>query len=372
MATTFIQDSFTEASDTALASHTPEVGGSWAAHPSSAATATVVASEDRVQGSSTSVTAVYLNSTAPASRNYEVQIVARIATAASARCGVVARYSSAADTGYRVYYSGTQWELARYNAGVSTVLGAYNGSEALNTDYAVRLVLYEDRLAVYVAGTLVIDVIDIDPILSVGQAGLSVRLNGRVDDFYAITLDPATPRLYQGAAEVLSQGAPAPRLYQSAVEVLSTNVVSARLYQSAVEVLSLIIAPPRLYQTAVEVLVRETSLIGDIAAGVNGLADLQQGTPVDGEAAAAITGVANLEVGSMLAAEPAGLSATAEGRVQATASFDDEIEIAFNATADVNTGTEIRPTTDELSVTLRGNLRVGAPTANVGNFFMMF
>lgn len=237
MATVAIQDTFTEGSDTALESHTPDTGGAWSKHPSYATGATVVASEDRLRGDSTSATSLYINATSPAAANYEVAWTARMTSTTNPYAGAAARFNATTNNGYVVWYSGGVWNLGVVVSGTVTTLATYNGSETTNTDYAIRWIISEDRHEVYFDGTLRMSVQD-STFLSAGKAGPYVRNVGRVDNFVVQSLDTKQSRLSQTAAEIYSAPDPNARLSQAAVEVFSSLLSVAELAQMAVEVFS--------------------------------------------------------------------------------------------------------------------------------------
>src|SRR6185295_2792274 len=68
----FVNDSFTEASDIDLASHTPETGSTWVDHTDSAYpdTITLLGATDRIALNSVSGAAAYYNNAAPPSADY--------------------------------------------------------------------------------------------------------------------------------------------------------------------------------------------------------------------------------------------------------------------------------------------------------------
>ena len=150
MTTIFIADSFTEAADTTLASHPPETGGAWVVYGSPyGTTASVIAAEGRVTGSSSSASALYTNAAPSPSADYLVEAVVRFTSATGKRVGLAARYSaSGTENGYLVFFDGNYWVLRKVVAGVSVDLGSYYGSSSLNTDYVLRFEVFATTLTV--------------------------------------------------------------------------------------------------------------------------------------------------------------------------------------------------------------------------------
>lgn len=138
--TAFLNDTFTEASDLALTSHTPELGGAWLAHPTFANGMTVIAADGAVAGASGS-TSIYYNATTPPGADYKVDAVLRwTAAGAGGRPGILLRCSPTASTFYQVYFDGSVWSLGKQVAGAGSELAASGTpSTAANTDHTVSL-----------------------------------------------------------------------------------------------------------------------------------------------------------------------------------------------------------------------------------------
>lgn len=312
MATVFISDTFTEASDVDLAAHTPDVGGAWSEHPSYTTNGTVVASEDRFRGNSSTATSLYLNATTPPSANYEVQWVARQTTVGTgSRCGAAARYDASANSGYLVYYDGTEWQLVSAVAGVFTVLATWNGSETANTDYAIRWYISGEMHEITFDGTLRMSARSAAH-LSAGRIGVLCRLNGRVDNFIAQTLDPVTLRLAQTSVEVFSTPTPDLRLAQSVVEVFSRTASDLRLAQTVVEVFSQNIETIPLGPAAATLSAGMDVDSFTYTIGVSGSAGLSAGLDVTLSEAVVFGGAATLSAGmSVVLDQGIALSASA-------------------------------------------------------------
>jgi hypothetical protein len=187
----FLNDTFTEGSDTALASHTADSGGAWAQHPNfTTNTMTVVASEDRVKGNSTSGTAFYYNNETPGSAEYDVEATFRVTTAGDSQShpGLLARLATGASTFYQMYYAGDGTpgpvQLQKVVAGVATTLATAAFTPATNTDYQFKLEIRDAAKKVYIDGVEVISSAD-NAITDAGFVGIRSRANGRIDNLTA-------------------------------------------------------------------------------------------------------------------------------------------------------------------------------------------
>ena len=209
MSTLFLADSFTETADTALTAHLPETGGDWVAYGSPySATASVVASEGRVAGSSSSATALYTNAVTPPSADYLVEAVVRFTSSTGKRVGLAARYSaSGAENGYLVFFDGNYWVLRKVVAGVAKDLGSHYGSASLNTDYVLRFEVFATTLTVSIDGVARLVASD-DTFTAPGRVGVLVRSGGRIDSLTVTTLDSQPARLAQLAVEAVMAPVP--------------------------------------------------------------------------------------------------------------------------------------------------------------------
>lgn len=91
----FASDTFTEGSDTALSSHTPDVGGSWVHNTSSL---TVIAATDHVTGDSAAATATAYIDSAPGDNDLDISCDIDTNSQAQKRGGVVAYAAVGAST----------------------------------------------------------------------------------------------------------------------------------------------------------------------------------------------------------------------------------------------------------------------------------
>jgi hypothetical protein len=123
--TTFLSDSFTEASQTALESHTPETGDSW--NTGDAADWNVETGGYASPDETVSTGSFVWNTAAPGSANYTAKLTGSPYDTNSGReVALLARWSdagSAVYSGYRLLLSGTGVVLLQvYNAGSATTL----------------------------------------------------------------------------------------------------------------------------------------------------------------------------------------------------------------------------------------------------------
>lgn len=370
MTTIFIADSFSEAADTALAAHTPEKGGAWAAYGSPySGTASVIAAEGRVAGVSSSSSALYIQPVVPPSADYLVEAVVRFTSSTGKRVGIAARYSaSGTENGYLVFFDGNYWVLRRVVAGVSTDLGSYYGSSSLNTDYVLRFEVFATRLTVSIDGVLRFAVTD-ETFTESGRVGVLLRSGGRVDSLTATTLDEQPARLGQTAVEAAISPEPPARLTQSLAEVLSQALVPSRWAQIAVEALLIPFAPARLDQAAVEVLWRDPRLAADMATQLSGIAHLDLGLALGSEVKGALHGTARLELGAELASVLGTVTACLDAHLKTDARLHADVAIPLTGGADLRLGEELR-VSGQLTLIVRGRLAGDAPTPSA--FWLLF
>lgn len=126
----FASDTFTEAVDTALTSHTGEVGGIWTKNTGIGAftAPTVVGATDRVRLNTTNEWAGYASGS-PASPDYDVSVVLTVVTR-DGYCGPVGRQITNDHTYYQVAIdsagtSGEGYSLGKYLSGVWSLLAEY-------------------------------------------------------------------------------------------------------------------------------------------------------------------------------------------------------------------------------------------------------
>jgi hypothetical protein len=203
--TTLAQDTFTDSSGLALASHTPDIGAAWSLHPSYTGVVKI-ASTNRARGDDTNA-GVYVSGTVPANADYSVECdVNRINFDVHVYGGVVARCNSAADTMYRAYFTtaSNSIVLDKVVAGVVTNLGSYALSGAFFREadigtYKVRLVCTGTNIEVFIIDpgaiapanttyTSRISVTDSD-IAAIGKGGIYLLDNATPSDTAGVHLD---------------------------------------------------------------------------------------------------------------------------------------------------------------------------------------
>ena len=195
----FVSDSFTEASDTTLASHSPETGGAWDRIYGGTNECIVAGGLGYVSGANTSNLSPYVNVATPPSADYQVRGL--LASADNTSNGDVpqlyARSPGWVDggtlNGYFVRYVGNAtsanraWQLGKAVNNVTTLLGTFPQNITLNQQYDVKLVVQGSDLEAFVDGVSRITASD-SSLTAAGYAGLGCRANGRIYSFVADTI----------------------------------------------------------------------------------------------------------------------------------------------------------------------------------------
>jgi hypothetical protein len=183
----FLNDTFTEASNLALESHTPETGGTWSQHPNfTTNTMTVVSAGYYVTGSAAAGTSIYKNSATPPSADYYVSATVRRASGTDASfMGVCGRMSASASTFVQAWYkdSTSTWELSEIVAGTTNILGTYVSALATSTSIAIELRLVGTSAKFFLAGVERIS--GTTEITAAGLVGIRARSSGRIEDIMA-------------------------------------------------------------------------------------------------------------------------------------------------------------------------------------------
>lgn len=187
----FLYDTFTEASDTTLASHTSEVGGTWQRMFGASAVVEVIASEDRVHATTAATDCFYLNNATPPTPDYRVTATARHHSSSDASVMLVAR--GVDNSNYYVvrHDPGGAITLQKISGGSATSLGSASLSIALNTDFTIELTVNGTSIFGRVNGT-VVTATD-TAFTSAGRAGLRLQNAGRLDN---ISADDVPPGLF--------------------------------------------------------------------------------------------------------------------------------------------------------------------------------
>lgn len=119
--TDFVVDTFTEASDIALTSHTGETGATWTTHPSYTSSFSIDSATDRIFPS-TDPQAAYASGVPP-NANQEACVDIFVHSNVSANVGPCVRMDTSANTMYCARYnSGTNWQLRKLLTGTATTL----------------------------------------------------------------------------------------------------------------------------------------------------------------------------------------------------------------------------------------------------------
>lgn len=169
--TDFVADSFTEASDTALASHTGETGATWTVHPSYAAGTTVDAATDRIFA--TGDPQAYYASGVPPSANYTVCADVFMASALSVNTGPCGRMSTTLNTMYCLRYNETAWQLRKLIDGAGTVTLGSSTNQLITVGNSKRacVVMNGTDISGTVEGVTEIGPITDSAITDAGRAG---------------------------------------------------------------------------------------------------------------------------------------------------------------------------------------------------------
>jgi hypothetical protein len=125
--TNFVNDSFTEASDTNLTSHNPELGGPWIDHTDPAYTdsISILASDDRVYKSSGASAGMYYNDATPSSADYCCECVMRVVSVITANAAIAWRVDTASNTMLIFQINnGTGWRMRKVLPAGQTTIGS--------------------------------------------------------------------------------------------------------------------------------------------------------------------------------------------------------------------------------------------------------
>lgn len=155
--TTFLTDTFTDTSGTALNAHTSDSGHSWSRNTAFAATAIpFVSNANTIVGPTTGASSGMYSSVTPASADYSVTgVVKMLSSNTNDVAGVTARGSTTAKSYYEArYLVGTGWQLNRVVANVRTQIGStYTGdAPAVGTLRTVKLTVNGSTISMDVEG----------------------------------------------------------------------------------------------------------------------------------------------------------------------------------------------------------------------------
>jgi hypothetical protein len=178
---TFVSDSFTDTSGTALASHTGETGATWAKN-SAYAGDLVISNANRCRHVDDTSNAGYYASGTPANADYEVQAIIRFLTDTGAGIGAAGRMSTSANTMYFVDYetnaSDTLHRLFSMVTGTAANLGTYSDVLSAGNERVQRLRMEGDNIDLYVDDVLRVNPAANTAVTAAGKAGIRAFLNG--------------------------------------------------------------------------------------------------------------------------------------------------------------------------------------------------
>lgn len=166
----FVQDTFTDTAGVTLASHTGELGATWA-KGSPAPNNAVITSAGRVRmGGATS--GYYYASGTPASAEYDVECDLYVASK-SGQHGIAGRLSTSADTCYRARLdaSNNLMLFEKVVAGTNTQLSSTAKTYTIGNTYAIKLEIRDAAKKVFQDGVEVTSSAD-NAITSAGTAGI--------------------------------------------------------------------------------------------------------------------------------------------------------------------------------------------------------
>lgn len=175
----FVTDTFTEASDTELSLHTPEVGSTWVDHTDSAYpdTVTVLGATDRIALNASAGAGAYYNNAAPPSADYCTEAVIKVVTVVSANTAITLRMDTSANTMYIFQLNnGTGWRTRKVVAGTQTTLGTEDTTTqipSVGDTKTMKFCVSGTSLTAFVNGTAITSASTTDgSISSTGKAGV--------------------------------------------------------------------------------------------------------------------------------------------------------------------------------------------------------
>lgn len=184
--TNFVNDTFTESSDTELSLHTGELGATWTHHADTTTytdNSSIVASTDQIF--SGGLTAYYASGTPP-SADYCVEGVVVVASVLSVNASIALRMDTTTNTMYVFrLVNGTSWDVRRIVAGTQTTLPAATSDTSnlpgVGESRTMKLCISggaTPTLSAYVNGAQLSSLggLDGSPITATGKAG--IRFSG--------------------------------------------------------------------------------------------------------------------------------------------------------------------------------------------------
>lgn len=197
----FVTDTFTEASDTTLASHTGETGATWTLHPSYSGADLVNASLDRIY-LNTAAAAAYYASGVPPGADYYVQVDFYRLTQIGTNVSLILGMDTTADTGLMLRLNDTgaavEWEVIDRVAGSNTIL---NGGLAVSSatiptlggaPVTAKMIRTGTSVTVFLNGSQDANLNCITSLTAAGKAG--VRFSGQATSTTGIHVDNFSAR----------------------------------------------------------------------------------------------------------------------------------------------------------------------------------
>lgn len=229
----FLTDTFTETSDTALGSHTPDVGGTWTVF---AGAMTVIGSEDRARGDSASSSGAAYNSASPASDEYDVEAIVRRTTSdANPLCGIYVRYDTAGPHYVQMYMSQPDSLLVmqEVQSGAVSESSTYSKTWTADQNYAFKIEARNGTNGVkgYLDGTQRVQ-ITWSGGSTPGKAGIRARLYGRVDSLSATDYSSGATATLSGTLDAVTLSSSA-TVANGAGATLTGTLAAATLSSSA-------------------------------------------------------------------------------------------------------------------------------------------
>lgn len=189
--TDFVNDTFTEASDTSLQSHTGETGATWTLHPSYSGTILVNGTLDRIYLNTASA-AAYTTSGVPGSATYCVFSDFRRVTQIANNI-MMGMWDTSADTAVALRANDTgaafQWEVVDRTTGSNSVLTSSSSNQPAIGGSAVTMKICRagTAITVFAGGVQDATLNTTTSITATGRAG--VRISGQASSTTGIHLD---------------------------------------------------------------------------------------------------------------------------------------------------------------------------------------
>ena len=170
-APTFVLDTFTDTGDTAIASHTGELGATWTLKSGFSGVAKI-SDANRLRSDSASDSFFYTSGT-PLSADYESRLEMVVMSSAVTVVGPCVRVSTSDTTGYIFFWNGQTGNLDLYKlvAGSATLLASGSGSITNGVTYVLKLQVVGTSIKCYVNHYLYFNTTD-SSIAAAGRAGL--------------------------------------------------------------------------------------------------------------------------------------------------------------------------------------------------------